>query len=259
MTEPERETAVREKQAVAPERHCPARVAVTGAAGNIGRALTEHLRARRYPLTLIDLPSSGLLAGAPGEAVVERDLAEPSSAELFAGCEVVVHLAADPNAHANWESLLPANIVASYNVAAAAMEAGCRRLIMASSVHAVRAATRRPVRPEDAVAPANLYGVSKCFVEALAFWSAHSSAMSAAAVRIGAYQTPEDAQASNAGWMADLFIASSDLMSLLERAISAEYQFALLHAGAPGEDVLLDTAGTEDLLGWRAEHRFPDR
>ena len=106
------------------------------------------------------------------------------------------------------------------------------------------------------MAPANLYGVIKCFVEALAFWCAHSSAMSAAAVRIGAYQTVEDSRASDACWMADLFIAPSDLMVLFERAITADYRFALLHAAAQGSGVLLDTAGTEELLGWRAEHRF---
>lgn len=236
----------------------PPRVAVTGAAGNIGQALAEHLRVRRYPLTLIDLPGRGLAAGSGEETVVEANLAERCAPELFSGCDVVVHLAADPSQHAEWESLLPANIIASYNVVAAAMDAGCRRLIVASSVHAVMAAARRPVRPDDAVAPANLYGVSKCFVEALAFWCAHSSPMSTAAVRIGAYQTVEASRASHAPWMADLFIAASDLMALLERAITAEYSFALLHAGARGPDVLLDTASTEELLGWRAEHRFGD-
>jgi hypothetical protein len=44
---------------------------------------------------------------------------------------------------------------------------------------------------------------------------------------------------------------------LLELAINARYQFALLHAVAPGPDVLLDTSATEELLGWHAHHRFP--
>lgn len=81
--------------------------------------------------------------------------------------------------------------------------------------------------------------------------------MTAAAVRIGAFQTVQASRASGAEWMADMYIAVPDLMFLLERAISAEYRFAILHATAPGRDVLLDTRSTEDLLGWRAEHRFP--
>ena len=80
--------------------------------------------------------------------------------------------------------------------------------------------------------------------------------MSAAAVRIGAFQTVEASQQSGAEWMADTFIAAPDLVALLERAIGAQYRFAVLHAAAPGPDVLLDTRATEDLLGWSAEHRF---
>ena len=175
---------------------------------------------------------------------------------MFDGVEVVLHLAGEASQDASWDSLLPDNIEASYHVACAAMRAGCRRLIVASSVHAVSASAQRPVAPNDPVAPADLYRATKCFVEALAFWCAHRGPMSAAAVRIGAFQTVEASQESGAEWMADTFIAAPDLVSLLERAISAQYHFAVLHAAAPGRDVILDTRATEELLGWSAEQRF---
>jgi uronate dehydrogenase len=235
----------------------PPTVAVTGAGGRIGRALASHLAARRYPLMLLDRPGSGVGDMQLLGTVIECDLANEPPAGLFEGAEVVVHLAGDADHRASWETLLPDNIEATYHVASAAMQAGCRRLIAASSVHAVGAASRRPVSPGDAVAPPDLYGVTKCFVEALLFWCAHRGPMSAAAVRIGAFQTVEASRAKGADWMADTFIAVPDLMSLLERAINAEYRFALLHATAPGRDVLLDTRATEELLGWRAEHPFP--
>lgn len=188
---------------------------------------------------------------------MEVDLSTEIPDELFAGTDVVVHLAGEANHEAGWESLLPDNIEASYNVAMAAIRAGCRRLIVASSVHAVWASPRRPVRPDDPVGPADLYGVTKCFVEALAFWCAHSSSTTAAAVRIGAFAPVEAARSPGAGRMAEVFIAAPDLVCLLERAIEANYRFALLHAAAPGRDVLLDTEETEELLGWCAAHRFP--
>jgi uronate dehydrogenase len=191
-------------------------------------------------------------------AIVELDLAQPPPPGLFARVEVVVHLAGEARYDASWETLLPDNIQASYNVASAAMQAGCRRLIFASSVHAVYASAARPVYVDDPVAPANLYGVTKCFAEALAFWCARRGPISAAAVRIGAFQTLDAARARGAAErMADVFIAVPDLLSLLELAIHAEYRFAVLHAAAPGRDVLLDTSATEELLGWHAEHRFP--
>jgi NADP-dependent 3-hydroxy acid dehydrogenase YdfG len=232
-------------------------VALTGACGRIGSALARHLAARDYQLTLIDRPGAGLGEMASLGNVVELDLRHRPSGGLFGGVEVVVHLAGEANENAPWDRLLPDNIEASYNVALAAMQARCRRLIVASSVHAVLAAARRPVTPRDPVAPADLYGVTKCFVEALAFWCAHRGGMSAAAVRIGAFQPVEASRARDARWMADMFIAEPDLLSLLELAIDAEYHFAILHAAAPGGDVLLDPSMTENLLGWRAEHRFP--
>jgi uronate dehydrogenase len=233
------------------------RVAVTGACGRIGGALVEHLAAHRYPLTLVDRSGGGRQAMAARGAIVELDLADRPPPGLFAGVDVVVHLAGEPSPDASWDRLLAANIQASYHVADAAMRAGCRRLIVASSVHAVSASPQRPVTPDGPVAPADLYGVTKCFVEALAFWCAQRGSMSAAAVRIGAFQTVEASRDSGAQWMADVFIAVSDLVGLLERAISARYRFAVLHAAAPGRDVLLDTRATEQLLDWRAEHLFP--
>jgi uronate dehydrogenase len=231
-------------------------VAVTGACGRIGRVLVEHLAERRYPLTLVDRPDRGLGRMAGLGDVNELELADPSPPGLFEGAEVVIHLAGQANQNASWESLLPDNVQASYNVATAAMRARCRRLIVASSVHAVMASARRPVAADDPVAPLDLYGVTKCFVEALAFWCAHRGEMSAAAVRIGGFQDVEARRASGAESFADVFIAAPDLISLLERAINAEYRFAILHAAAPGPGVLLDTRSTEQLLGWSAQHRF---
>lgn len=232
-------------------------IAVTGACGRIGRALTTKLAEKPNRLRLLDRPGRGLEAMRHLGETIAVDLAHVTSDELFVGTEVVVHLAGEANHQAGWESLLPDNIEASYNVALAAMRAGCRRLIVASSVHAVLASPRRPVRPDDPVAPADLYGVTKCFVEALAFWYAYRGSASAAAVRIGAFAPVDAARSRGAERMAEVFIAAPDLVRLLERAIEADYRFAVLHAAAPGRDVLLDTEDTEKLLGWRAAHRFP--
>src|SRR5262249_39621390 len=81
----------------------------------------------------------------------------------------VVHLAANPDPSASWESLLPDNFITTYNMFTAAQEAGCRRLIFASSIHAVWNYPREVVvKPDMPIWPENIYGVSKCFGEALA-------------------------------------------------------------------------------------------
>jgi nucleoside-diphosphate-sugar epimerase len=56
-----------------------------------------------------------------------------------AGADAVVHLAAIPDPEASWERLLPANVVGVYQVVQAAVSGGVRRLVLASSLHAVSA------------------------------------------------------------------------------------------------------------------------
>ena len=44
-------------------------------------------------------------------------------------------MGADPSMEASWESLLPNNVIGTYNAFEAARQAGCRRIIYASSVN----------------------------------------------------------------------------------------------------------------------------
>ena len=54
------------------------------------------------------------------------------------GVDTVVHLAADPRPNGDFHtSLLPSNVVGVYNAFEAALQAGCKRVLFASSVHAM--------------------------------------------------------------------------------------------------------------------------
>ena len=135
------------------------RVVLTGAAGRIGRAIAPQL-ADRWDLHCTDLQSDDEIA-----ALDVTDLEACRSA--FTGADAVVHLAAVPDPEATWEQLLPANVIGVYNVARAAADAGVRRLVLASSLHAVGAmphGTQR--RADDPARPANLYGATKAWAEA---------------------------------------------------------------------------------------------
>src|SRR5438552_1700939 len=92
--------------------------------------------------------------------VVQRDTPRAQLTELEAAAEVtrgidtVIHLAATPDNQATWAELVPANITTTYNILVAAAANGCRRVILASSIHAV---TGYPhdvqVRTDDPVNP----------------------------------------------------------------------------------------------------------
>src|SRR5690606_24251290 len=70
--------------------------------------------------------------------VVEANLDDRARLiELCQGMDTVIHLAADPSPNAGWNSLLESNIVGTYNVMSAARVAGVKRVVYASSIHAV--------------------------------------------------------------------------------------------------------------------------
>lgn len=96
------------------------------------------------------------------------------------------HLAAIPDPDAGGEALLPANVVGAYQVAQAAADRGVRRLVLASSSQAVSAYPEgTQVRTAEAPGPANLYGATKAWAEALGAWVAWTTSSSVVALGIG--------------------------------------------------------------------------
>ncbi len=156
----------------------PRTVVVTGAAGRIGRTVAAGL-ATRWDLRLTD--------ARPPDGVAALDVSDLDACRAaFAGADAVVHLAADPSPDATFEDLLAPNLVGPYAVARAAAEAGVRRLVLASSLHAVSGLPRTVQRrPADAPRPANLYGASKAWSEAVGAMTAATTGTSVVALRIG--------------------------------------------------------------------------
>jgi nucleoside-diphosphate-sugar epimerase len=198
-------------------------VLLTGAAGRIGSAF-RGAHGERYRFRLADLNIDGL-AETPGEGheIVRLDVADAAScAAACVGIDTVVHLAADPSPEAEWEgSLLANNIQGVVNVFRAAREAGCRRVVFASSVHAVGGLLDEGAIPDSAAPrPTNLYGASKAFGEAIAA-TYSAQGLSGIAIRIGAYDAPwfhehGDATAAMA------YVSPRDLNDLLVRCIETE-------------------------------------
>ena len=114
-------------------------ILITGAAGNLGSKLRDHLR-DRYHLVLLDWDAKG----DPDIISADLSLWHPVWLEAFknvpvatARGDVVVHLAANPAAGQSWESVIGPNIDAVINVFTAAAQAGVQRIVYASSNHAM--------------------------------------------------------------------------------------------------------------------------
>ena len=117
------------------------RILITGAAGNIGRTLREGLRGRYPVLRLSDIAPLG--AAGAGEEIAPADLTDFAQVEAaMQGVDCVVHLGGI-SVEDTWEKILPNSIVGTWNVFEAARRQGTRRVVYASSHHAIGRASCR--------------------------------------------------------------------------------------------------------------------
>ena len=221
------------------------RVVMTGAAGRIGRAIAPELRAR-WELVETDLYGR--------DGYVELDISDLARCrQLFAGAAAVVHLAADPRPYAPWDDLLAPNIVGAYNVAQAAVDCEVPRLVLASSLQAV---TGRPpltcTRSSDPPRPANLYGATKAWAEAIGSWVASVSPTTVVAVRIG-YFTNErppvvaERLSSCANWL-----SPRDACELIRAAVEAEgFAFVVVNGVSANRHLEAELSDATVVIGYR--------
>ena len=148
-----------------------ARILLTGAAGSLGSHLRTGLAPLCDQLRILDIRE---MPGArPHEEVVVCNLAD--KADAFAaveGCDAVVHFAGHPREQ-SFEEIVADTLPAAYHVWEGARRAGCRRIVYASSIHAVGFAPVEDV-PDTRVLhrPDTCYGLTKTFTEDLAslYW-----------------------------------------------------------------------------------------
>jgi len=235
------------------------RVLVTGAAGRIGSYFAAHAH-RTYDLRLMARETDGATAALqPFGEVVNGDLGDLERLkELCRGADTVLHLAANAGAGTVWRSLLDNNIIGTYNLFVAAKAAGCRRVVFASSIHAVSGyAPDVQVKTGEPVNPGDLYGVSKCFGEALGRYMAEQERLSVIAIRVGAFQPLDAARIENNVRLLDAFVSHRDLQQLIERCIEAEsVRFAILHGLSNNRFKRLDIADARALVGYAPQDDF---
>ena len=159
-------------------------VLVTGAAGGIGSRLRMLLRGLYPQLRWSDIRRPARMSRRwRGRQADLADLAQVES--LVAGVEGIVHLGGVSVEHP-WEAVLIANIVGCYNLFEAARRQGVKRVVFASSNHAVGFYPRKRRISVDAPArPDSRYGVSKAFGEAIGALYAYKHGLHVTCLRIG--------------------------------------------------------------------------
>lgn len=191
------------------------RILLTGAGGRLGTELRKSLGALATNVRLAARKPFDDLAAHEEQALF--DLADmEATIEATKDCDAIVHFGG-ASVESNWQTILDANIRGSYHIYEGARKNGTRRVIYASSVHAIgyheveaHIGVDAPVRPDS------LYGVSKNFVESLSrlYWDKFG--IESACLRIfSSFPEPADRR------MLWSYLSFADCVRLVEASLTA--------------------------------------
>ncbi len=227
-------------------------VLVTGPAGRIGVAFTEFARYRYHlRLGIRSTPMPNYLADLE---TVHLDISDPESCR--AAChrmDTVVHLAADANAGADfYATLLERNVKGVYNILQAALDEGCRRVVLSSSIQAVSGyPLEHQVQEDTPPRPLNMYGATKAFAEAVGHVFAHTHGLSTLVVRIGTFEHNRPQFEIN-GRNLSTFVSARDMSTLLACCIDADpdLKYGIVHGVSNNRYKRLGLTQTRALVGY---------
>jgi uronate dehydrogenase len=159
------------------------KILITGAAGDVGTRLRKLLKGV-YSLRVSDIRKPADL-GADDEFVA-ADLGDyEQTKQITAGIDGIVHLGGY-SVEGPWETIHKSNIVGCYNLFEAAYRSGVKRIVFASSNHAVGFYLRdRKIGVDVTLRPDSRYGVSKAFGEAVGALYADKHGLRVTCIRIG--------------------------------------------------------------------------
>ncbi|MCL7422407.1 MAG: NAD(P)-dependent oxidoreductase [Methylobacter sp.] len=174
----------------------------------------------------------------------------------------VVHLAGDPRADADWQSVLMNNIAGTKNVYEAARAHGVKRVVFASSNHVTGAyegfppslhtrqnpaliTTRHPIRPDG------YYGVGKAAGEAIARLYCDLHGLESVCLRIGSVLRDDDPTGS--ARTQSLWLSHRDLVQLVKKSLLAEVRFAIYYGVSNNSNCFLDIADAMAEIGYQPE------
>lgn len=148
------------------------KLVLTGAAGRLGSYLREPLAKMCDELISTDIIEDiGKLYD--GERYEQADLASlDDMMRVLEGADQVIHFGAYGD-ETEFDTILGPNIIGAYNVWEAAYQHKLRRVVYASSIHAVGMHSRTDFIGTDVPhRPDTFYGLAKCFSEDLAslYW-----------------------------------------------------------------------------------------
>ncbi len=191
------------------------RLLLTGAAGGMGQVLRLGMRPFAQVLRLSDIKPLG--TAQTGEECVPCDLADKAAMQaLLSGVDAVVHMGG-VSSEAPFEPVLEANIKGLFHLYEGARVNGVRRMVFASSNHAIGFHKQGEVIDSDCLKrPDSYYGLSKSYGEDLSRFYFDRYGIETVCLRIGScFPEPVDRR------MLITWLSYRDLTELVRCALFA--------------------------------------
>jgi uronate dehydrogenase len=223
---------------------------ITGASGRLGTYLRTSLGELAATARLVDIVRPPEPAEGEPVEIFEGSVTDPEVLDVACrGADAVVHLGGFAG-DAPWPDLSEVNVGGTWQVLEAARRHNLKRVVVASSNHAVGFHTRgaQPLADDVAPMPDSLYGASKAAGEALCQFYAVNFSMDVICLRIGSCF---DAPLSHR--MLSTWLSPADFVRLTQASLSGSCRgFRLVWGVSANSRRWWSTAGG-DAIGFRPE------
>jgi len=221
------------------------KLVLTGAAGRLGSYLREPLSKMCDELVSTDI-ADGIGKLYPGERYEKGDLASlDDMMRVLTGADMVVHMVSYAD-ECPFEKLLGPNFIGAYNIWEAAYQNGLKRVVYASSIHAVGMHPKNEfINTETRHRPDTFYGLAKCFAEDLGSMSWDKRGLESVHMRILSC-----AQVTNARALGS-WLSYDDLIQLVQRCIETPVTgFSIIYGVSNNDRAPVDNAKAS-FIGYR--------
>lgn len=229
-------------QSLAPPFH---RLLLTGAAGALGTVLRSGLSPLAATLRISD--RRPLSRSRASEETVLCDLGDADGIlELTRDVDAIVHMGGIAGEN-TFESIVQSNIVGFYNLYEGCRKNGVRRVVWASSNHAIGFYPRPEVIGTAALPrPDSNYGLSKAFGENTAQYYWDKYGLETVSIRIGScFPEPKDRR------MLTTWLSYPDLVHLIHRSLIApRVEHTVIYGVSDNDMRLWDNTGASH-IGYR--------
>ncbi len=249
---------------------------ITGISGLIGNVLRTQLGATgRYTISGIDARN------VDDESLENFTLADcfdyDAMSTAFEGQDAVVHLAANAPVQTPWADVLRNNIASTHNVYEAARQHGVKRIVFASSNHAVGnfeldepyrsiglgdyslidndPANIKQVDHQVPIRPDSDYGVSKVFGEATGRYYNEHFGLEVACLRIGSV-VPENRPTNIRAYAT--WLSHRDLAHLVDRCLTVDLSFEIFYGVSDNRWRFWDIDHARKTIGYNPQDRAED-